>query len=808
MPLRPRFRRVAALDRRFVDRESALEIFARELGGIGSRTAPRVLNVTGVGGIGKSRLLRELRSRATDAGFRTAGLDLQVPAMRQQEDALAVLRRELGDQGVRFDRFDIAYAVLWQRLHPHLKISGSELPFAAESEILTDILGEASGVPVVGTAIGLLKLGKRAAESRRRRRSIRLDETLGQLDELPNADVVNAVTYYFAEDVRAADGQRCVLFVDAYEALAPTRAGVGRAATAGAWLRDLIAQLDTGLTVLASREPVAWRAYNEDWEEVIRPCPVEGLPMAARLELLTEAGIDDGKLLAEASQGVPFYLHLAMDTGARRPDGEVVSSEEILSRFLHHVADGEIQLLELLSVPRVFDCEIFEVLAEAFHLPGDRMRWESVTGYSFVYPAGDQALRLHQLMVEALRARLSPEVTAQIHARMRRLWDERAVAGSGQALREAAYHGVRTSSLDPAELLNYADRAVRGGKRASDGIRGDLAELDLEGPLAEVARCLDAEAAVRMGDAGRAATLAGDGQARSLESVAGARLAIAAAHGMRIGGDTSRAAGAYQRVWEGHDGPVRFTAGLWVADLHMWQGRFATAFQMIDEVLDQCPADDLVLRGDLVRLAHLGHRFHLDFEAAAEGLREARDYYQRAKSVIGQANIATNEVELAAWRDPEHAVRVAPAAIEAQQELAALHELGKTHTALAVAQLRLGEETAAASSFEQAHRHLERAGYRSGRARAELFTAILHVRRGAVDQAARSVRWAVDEFLAAEVYPTLIVAADHLLSQLEVPDDRVSAAAASAREQIQPLDSPQAMEERTAALVRSLLGDG
>lgn len=111
MPLRPRFRRVAALERRFVNRETALAAFTDELSRVADQ--PRVLNIVGVGGIGKSRLLRELRNRAAASdGCRTAVLDLQVPAMRQQENALAVLRTEFGRQKVSFDRFDIAYAVL------------------------------------------------------------------------------------------------------------------------------------------------------------------------------------------------------------------------------------------------------------------------------------------------------------------------------------------------------------------------------------------------------------------------------------------------------------------------------------------------------------------------------------------------------------------------------------------------------------------------------------------------------------------------------------------------------------------------
>src|SRR5260370_16040200 len=118
MAIAPRFHRVAALQRPFVNRERVLADFTAELERIG--TGPRVFNVTGVGGIGKSRLLRELTDRAAP-WLRTATIDLQVPALRHQDDALAVLRQQLGSQRVSFGRFDISYAVLCLRLTLHLR---------------------------------------------------------------------------------------------------------------------------------------------------------------------------------------------------------------------------------------------------------------------------------------------------------------------------------------------------------------------------------------------------------------------------------------------------------------------------------------------------------------------------------------------------------------------------------------------------------------------------------------------------------------------------------------------------------------
>ncbi|WP_322769456.1 AAA family ATPase [Frankia sp. Cr1] len=407
----PRFRRVAALQREFVDREPVLEAFAAELGRLGD--GPRILNLTGVGGIGKSRLLRELKDRAREA-HRTATLDLQIPALRQQEDALAALRGEIGALGIHFDRFDIAYAVLWQRLHPHLRLDKAELPFLDGSSMLTDVVDTVAGLPFFGTARGLIRILERGSSDVRRRMQVRRDNTLQILDDLPNSDLADAVTYLFAADLRDGSAEKpYVLFVDSYEALVPAPVRSGRAHLADGWLRDLCAQLDAGLVVVASREPLRWETDEPEWSDAVRVRDIGGLPMAARLDLLEAGGITDPAhrhTVAEASAGLPFYLHLAVDTYQQSDAATgraAVSQSQILARFLEHVSADEIRTLEVLSPARLFDYEVFRFLAARFHLPGDRLAWESLTSYSFVYPAGD-ALRFHQLMGAALSTRLPP----------------------------------------------------------------------------------------------------------------------------------------------------------------------------------------------------------------------------------------------------------------------------------------------------------------------------------------------------------------------------------------------------------------
>ncbi|MCK9921778.1 aminoglycoside phosphotransferase family protein [Frankia sp. AgPm24] len=826
-----------------MDREPVLAAFWDELALAGE--GPRVLNVTGVGGIGKSRLTRELRDSAA-AHYRTASLDLQVHASRQQEDALAMMRNELGAQGVSFDRFDIAYAVLWQRLHPHLRLRRSELAFVDESSILTDIVDGMAGIPVFGTARGLVRLLDRGGSDLVRRRRVRRDPTLATLDDLPNSELADAVTYLFAEDLRAASVSRqYVILVDTHEALVPNPLRAGRAQLADAWLRDLVAQLDRGLVVIAGREPLHWERTDPEWDGLIRVCALDGLPWQARLDLLEGGGVTDSAqrhAVAEASAGLPFYLNLAVDTHLQsngQISGVLVSPEEILARFLQHVASEEIRSLEVLSPTRLFDYDVFRALATAFHLPEHRIAWESLTAYSFVYPAdahaAGPALRFHQLMAAALRERLSPESTAEIHAKLRVLWEDRATRATGQdsgarsarALREAIYHALRCGQADATSVLDFADRAVRcGGHSAARGISDDLRTLLESQPahadLHRALRCLDAEAAVRLGDAAEVAALAPapehaqePGLGIDLGTPAGARLAVAVGNGRRIGGETTAALTIFTHVWDHAIGPPQLAAGLWAADLHMAQGRFRDA-ETLTVALDDAGAtaasrsrptsvEQAEFRADVARLRHLAHRFAFDFTAAARHLEEAAAWYAQAGSVLGSANIQTNRAELLALTHPAQAIVEAGRAIEIQREIGARHELGKAYTALAVGQLRCGQLDEAEGSLHAARDTLEAVGYRSGRARAEFYQAVLHARQGRMDEAIDALCWTVEELEAADVYPTIILCAAQVLDALGIYQEAISAAAGRARTRIQPYGTVADLESRIERFVGELL---
>ncbi|MGW7357648.1 AAA family ATPase [Streptomyces sp. NPDC054802] len=801
----------AVRGRQFVDRIELMGRFRYELGR--SSQTCRLLNVHGLPGVGKSRLLKEWK-REAEGRRRTAMLDFRLPGSHHVESALAQLRAEFGAQGVKFDKFDIAYAAFWQKIHPHQELRSSGALSGPNSDATARLLDSASGASLLGAVAASLRLFLQGLAALKRNRVVKADPDLGDLKDMLTADLLDTVMRMFVQDLaKASEAEPYVLFVDSYDVLSIAHGDSG-GTFQDAWLRDLLEQLSRGLIVVAGREPLTWQG----WADTMESCQV--LPLESQYcdELLSNAGVDDTmrrSVITRASQGIPFYLELAADTPQRAAGEREVPQDRIKERFLDHVPEDRRRVLQHLGLARLFNRAMFMKFVK------DDTLWDELVRYSFVQRVGGgDWYQLHQLMVDALQSQWSPERQRPAHEVLQQFWEEYAESFTSLRsadtlsgfvpLQEAIYHGLRAERISADAVLEYADR-IRAvfGSQSVNGVVADIRRhLEAAGDdpeLARVARCLAAEEHVLRGK-GRDAMTELAGEAEDFGTYLGARTALASAHAKRLVGRSAAARDTFHLLWTGSYESVRSSSGFALADITMCAGDFPGAFALADELLVECGSGDGVRRAELKRLKHLAYRFLLDFDSSERYLSEAESDYRHSGSIHGLADIQTNRAELLAFKDdPAAAVAAADIALETQRALRMGHEVGKALTAKAIAQMRLGMLSEAEGSFEDAIDALKTVDYRSGLARAQLFRAFLDRRLGRHSRAVARLRSSAARLERAGVYPFLSVLA-HQASQLMGTDDRrLAEIRQRATPLVRPLGSNEAFEGRLYGLARTLL---
>jgi tetratricopeptide (TPR) repeat protein len=819
-------------DRRFTDRIEALEVFA-EIFASQHPDEQRVLNFYGVGGIGKSRLQRELGKRFESSGEAiSVRLDLAHPAMRRQESALYYLRHCLASEHkLQLPRFDIAFAVHWQQAHPELRLNASDLPLLEESEVLSEIMSAAGAVPVLGIAAGLLNILKRTGHNAQRWRRIHADKELQQLDKMEPMALLDALTHFFAKDMRelcAEREQRFAIFIDAHEALAQDIVTVAAYADRDCWIRDLALQTPGVLYVVCSRDALRWDREDPQWSKPrLQGCLLGDLSMEDRLDFLCSCGVESPlcEQIASASEGVPFYLNLAVDSwealiqsGVPTIEAIGASQSEILMRFIGHIPREEAELLRVLSVARNWDRDLFCDLLRQFQIGYAISRFDEFADYSFVAETTGQRWMMHTLMRDALLESLPPDLLADVHrcifSHYRDHMSKEGIrtAQRFQFFREACYHAAHGGELEPNWFIHEASFLMHRGGWA--GMRDVLDELDafctgaaeIESRTTLLAlREYLAAWILRSQSRLREARIAYEALDLTpiAEFASGIRFQLA--NVLRECGEIPAAGRIYEELWRGRseekDTELVALVGIQLADFHYVQGRFAGASLILQPNIDGGARKQVA---EATRI--MGHILRFN-ERRAESLalyEKAGAIFTALDDLYGQAAIATNLAEVLAPLDPERALAAAQRAIELNDELGSHLEVGKAHAARAIARLTLGDATAAGDDAERALQIQLGVGYRMGQCQARLISAFALLESD-VDAAAELAQRVMDDLFAAQAYPTLILLAERLLERLKRSADCPREAVSWAGEAIEWLDGAETGHARLDDLTRTLI---
>jgi tetratricopeptide (TPR) repeat protein len=441
--------------RLFTNRERFIEAFMSRIEA-GADAEPRVLVFWGVGGIGKTTLVRKLASDLeppADSGKQKTPLPYAIfdferaakgPAVAYDE-VLLRFRADLERRfRISFPSFDLCWSVIAShdrgpapalvQVNPNLKN-------------MFDFVTAIAGMTLDGLAGTVEQLATRFPQFEQAIRRAGGTADVITLRGMPDDVLHDELIRRFALDLRAAlperPGRSCraVLFFDTFEKFWWGRADSNstRGQTADRWLRDLVRYcVFMGvLVVICGRDRVRWADDDEAWKPVLEQHLLGGLSEPDAQSFLARSGLgtaDDSAALRKAIIACcntnddgdevschPLYLALCADivVNTRRsrgsdpdpsqftgiPNAEVAS--KLATRFLLSLDDTRMEMwIEELSLASRLDRKLALDLDEERHHKNGAAGWEHLIRFSFAEADEHGFIRLHDTMRKVLEARL------------------------------------------------------------------------------------------------------------------------------------------------------------------------------------------------------------------------------------------------------------------------------------------------------------------------------------------------------------------------------------------------------------------
>jgi len=511
--------------RHFTDREDALAAFERHLQAPEAQTLP-VLSFYGVGGVGKSLLLRKLMHSLGEAhaGLPFAHVDFDDDRRRDPVNALTALKVQLESSfDLRFPEFDLVHALLAVKEGASAEaLGGAGVAFRAALDIVSPFVPGVGQAAVAAAQHAIKAVASRWPGLERKAREMLESQQLQRLRAMESPDLLGQLVRAFAKELceaappRAGHACRAVLFLDTYEKLWTGPAGPAdpHGAEQDAWVRRLysyLAHCGSALLVIAGRDALAWVQVDPDWraldpdglrryldahligglspedtQRYLARCGVGHPPDVGPPTPLQEAIVGCAADQPEVEGCHPFYVGLCANivlnergeagtdpdpgTFAGIPSHE--TAHRLAFRFLRSLRDPtHADLVRSLSIPRWFDLPLV-----AGHLGVSanvaRPAYQAFARFSFTEVGERGELRMHSVMREALQYLLgedAPDRVLEMHEWCRAHWQARHEAGETVAEAEAWFHWLH---LEPKRAVEHWSGQAKQACESRDAPRG------------------------------------------------------------------------------------------------------------------------------------------------------------------------------------------------------------------------------------------------------------------------------------------------------------------------------------------------
>ncbi len=383
-----------------------------------------VLTYYGVGGIGKSSLLKKLMSEmdAQMENPRYVYYDFDI-----RQDMTSVL---ISIRNILSDRYQFSFPLFDLGMHIYDRKTGKDITapevksYADKSPILNLILTATGNIPIVGVVSLLVQVADKGAAIiksviDKHKRDINLMESKSP------KELYHSLQYFFALDMAdnlKGTGEPMVFFLDTYEKLVNEMLFIGEPLNNDIWIRGeegLVQNIPNVLWVIAGREILKWEQFDPDWADTLEQHLLGHLSQSDAQQFLQKAGIVDSGLqlqLYELTEGLPLFLdmcvkHFQVLVGKNvTPEisdfGNDMST--LTERFVKYMDSSMKDMFYMLSCLEVWDDRMIENLAEKIPEAFSYSAYDKVRDFSFINHGDGSHYYMHQT-VRAVLLKQCPE---------------------------------------------------------------------------------------------------------------------------------------------------------------------------------------------------------------------------------------------------------------------------------------------------------------------------------------------------------------------------------------------------------------
>ncbi len=377
-----------------------------------------ILTYYGIGGIGKTSLLKKLQSEMDEKIKKPQYIYFDFNTYKDSIDALTRMAKKLSDDyGYTFPLFELGASIYKKNLGENYDPIGSKL--AQKNDTLGKLIKVLGIIPGADYAAKLFELGTEAVDTITKIYESHRAE-VNELKIMSTTELYDYLPYLFAKDIEnnlKKATEPLVVFLDTYEVLVNEISQIGDALIKDKWLRDenngLVINTTKVLWVVAGREKLKWSDLNPDWESSLEQHLLGDLSPIDSDYFLETAGVHNTELrnqLYELTNGTPVYLDLCVDRYLRllncgeTPDIAMFghNTHDLIERFIRYMDDSHKDLIYMLTCLRNWDDEFVHELAGKILSNFSETTFEKVKSYSFVIETNDNEYNIHQTVREVL----------------------------------------------------------------------------------------------------------------------------------------------------------------------------------------------------------------------------------------------------------------------------------------------------------------------------------------------------------------------------------------------------------------------